>query len=200
MSEALAWESVHASRDVDAASWWQEAHAVWDDFILDLHLVPEAPIVDIGAGSSMMVDALLARGFCNLTAVDISTSALERTRRRVGAGVDIVVADVRDFTTDVPVALWYDRAVFHFLTEASDQAKYRANLKASLAPHGHAIIATFAPDGPETCSGFPVQRYDAQSLADVLQLRLERDERRIHTTPWGVQQPFTIVQLALPGD
>lgn len=200
MSEALTWESIHASRDQDAVSWWQEAHQVWDDLIVELGMVPEAPIVDIGAGSSMMIDALLARGFCNLTAVDISTSALERTRQRVGAGVDLVVADVRDFVTDVPVALWHDRAVFHFLVEPADVAKYRRNLHASLAHDGHAVIATFAPDGPEACSGLPVRRYDAVELADALQLRLERDERRIHVTPAGIPQPFTIAVLGMPGD
>ncbi len=200
MSEALAWESVHASRDMDAVSWWQEAHQVWTDLIEELHLLPESPIIDIGAGSSMMVDALLARGFCNITALDISTSALERTRDRVGAGVDLVVADVRDYVTDVPVALWHDRAVLHFLTDPTDLKKYRRNLHASLAPDGHAVIATFAPDGPETCSGFPVRRYDAEELADTLQLRLQRSERRIHVTPFGVAQPFTIVVLGPPGD
>ncbi len=196
MSEALHWENVHSSRDMDAVSWWQEAHEVWDDLIVDLHLLPESPIVDIGAGSSMMVDALLARGFTNLTAVDISTAALARTRRRVGAGVDLIVADVRDFVTDVPVELWHDRAVFHFLVEAQDRAKYRHNLHESLADDGHAVIATFAPDGPETCSGLPVRRYSPEELADELQMRLQKNEHRIHVTPGGAEQPFTIAVLA----
>lgn len=200
MSEALIWDDIHSSRDIDAVSWWQEAHAVWHDLIEDLHLSRDAPIVDIGAGSSMMVDTLLALGFSNLTAVDISTAALDRTRKRVGAGVDLVVADVREYVTDVPVALWHDRAAFHFMTTADDQAKYRSNLHASLAPHGHAVIATFAPDGPQTCSGFPVRRYSAEELADTLQLRLEREERRVHSTPWGAPQPFTVAVLGLPGD
>ena len=200
MSEALAWENVHTSRDMETVSWWQEAHEVWADLIEDLHLAPEAPIVDIGAGSSMMVDALLSRGFCNITAVDISTAALERTRARVGSGVDLVVADVRSYVTDVPVALWHDRAVLHFLTDPGDQAKDRRNLHASLAPDGYAVIAVFAPDGPETCSGFPVRRYDAEELADTMQLRLQRSERRVHVTPSGVIQPFTIAVLGPPGD
>lgn len=196
MSEALHWERVHASRDMDVVSWWQEAHQVWDDLIVGLHLLPEAPIVDIGAGSSMMVDALLAHGFTNLTAVDISTSALERTRQRVGGAVDLVVADVRGFTTDVPVQLWHDRAVFHFLVDEQDRARYRHNLDASLAPDGHAVIATFAPDGPETCSQLPVRRYSADELAEELGLRLENSERRVHVTPNGTEQPFTIAVLA----
>jgi trans-aconitate methyltransferase len=180
---------------MDDVSWWQEAHQVWTDLVEDLHLLPESPIVDIGAGSSMMVDALLARGFTNLTAVDISTAALERTRQRVGAGVDLVVADVRSYVTDVPVSLWHDRAVFHFLTDPEDRARYRHNLHASLAAEGHAVIATFAPDGPQTCSGLPVQRYSADDLAEELDLPLRTSERRIHVTPAGAEQPFTIAVL-----
>lgn len=144
----------------------------------------------------MMVDALLAHGFTNLTAMDISTAALARTRRRVGTAVDLVVADVRDYVTDVPVALWHDRAVFHFLVEEADRTKYRHNLHESLAAGGHAIIATFDPDGPQMCSGLPAQRYSAEELADVLDLRLEKSEQREHVTPLGKTQPFTIAVLA----
>lgn len=196
MSEAVHWEGIHSSRDMNTVSWWQEAHQVWADLIVDLHMVPEAPIVDIGAGSSMMVDALLAHGFTNLTAMDISTAALARTRRRVGTAVDLVVADVRYYVTDVPVALWHDRAVFHFLVEEADRTKYRHNLHESLAAGGHAVIATFAPDGPQMCSGLPAQRYSAEELADVLDLRLEKSEQREHVTPSGKTQPFTIAVLA----
>lgn len=196
MSPAVHWEAIHTSRDETTVSWWQEAHQVWADLIEDLHLVPEAPIVDIGAGSSMMIDALLARGYTNLTAVDISTAALARARRRIGAGVDLVVADVRHYVTDVPVALWHDRAVFHFLTDEADRRAYRQNLHASLAPDGHAIIATFAPDGPESCSGLPVRRYTAEELAAELGLRLQTSERRVHVTPAGTQQAFTVAVLA----
>lgn len=196
MSEAGHWENVHSSRDMNTMSWWQEAQEVWSDLIVDLHMVPEAPIVDIGAGSSMMVDALLAHGFTNLTAMDISTAALARTRRRVGAAVDLVVADIRNYVTDVPVALWHDRAVFHFLVEEPDRAKYCHNLHESLAEDGHAVIATFAPDGPQSCSGLPAERYSAEELADVLDLRLEKSEQRDHITPSGATQPFTIAVLA----
>jgi SAM-dependent methyltransferase len=191
----LHWERVHASQEHNAVSWWQEANELWDDVILGLGLPMEAPIVDIGAGSSMLLDALLARGFCNLTAVDISPAALARLNTRVGAGIDLVAADVLNFTTDVPVRLWHDRAVFHFLVDPADQAHYRENLHASLAEDGYAMICTFAPDGPETCSGLPVQRYDAEQLSGVLGLSLVSELRRIHTTPRGSEQSFTLAVL-----
>lgn len=151
---------------------WREAQRIWVHLIRGLHLVPEAPIVDIGAGSSMMVDTLLAHGFTNLTAVDVSTSTLARTRQRVGAGVDLVVADVREYRTDVPVALWHDRVVFHDLAPA-ERTRYRENLHASLAADGHAVIDAYASSPAE--------------LAEELDLRLETGGRR---------DPVTVAVLA----
>lgn len=196
MSSADHWETVHTGKPPGDVSWWQDEKDLWLDLILALGLDPDAPIVDIGSGASLLVDALVARGFSHLTAVDVSSAALERVRSRVGDAVTLVVADVTAYVCAAPVALWHDRAVFHFLTDPADRTHYRENLHASLSRQGHAMIATFAPDGPETCSGLPVCRYTADELAGAVDLRLVREERRIHTTPWGSTQPFTIAVLA----
>ena len=57
---------------------------------------------------------------------------------------------------------------------------------------GMAIVATFAPDGPEMCSGLPVQRYDETGLAERCGPRFELldSERHLHRTPRGVEQRF----------
>jgi SAM-dependent methyltransferase len=188
------WESVHAEKGTDV-SWWQDTEDLWLDVIDGLTLDPTAPIVDIGSGSSPWVDAMCAQGFTDVTAVDVSAAALERIRRRAGGRVHLVVADARDFTPAAPVGLWHDRAVFHFLVEAEDRERYRETLRTWLRPDGYAVVATFAPDGPESCSGLPVQRYDAAGLAQALGLQLVSAGRRIHHTPWGTQQPFTVVVL-----
>jgi SAM-dependent methyltransferase len=195
------WESVHSTKPVDGVSWWQPADELWLDLIDDLHLAPDDRVLDVGSGSSLLVDALLARGHRQLVAVDVSSSALERIRERVGdrPGIQLMAADVRTLRVEVPVELWHDRAVFHFLTDPADQRAYAESLRAALAPTGHVIVATFAPDGPETCSGLPVQRYDADALAVALGFaprEIVRSEQRVHTTPWGTTQPFTVVVLA----
>jgi SAM-dependent methyltransferase len=198
---AAHWESVHSTKPVDGVSWWQPEDELWLDLVDDLHLGAEDLIVDVGSGSSLLVDALLARGHRRLCAVDVSPAALERIRERVGPvpGIQLMAADARTLRFEAPVALWHDRAVFHFLTDPADQRAYALSLHAALAPAGHAIVATFAPDGPEACSGLPVQRYDADALVAALGFArgdVVRSEVRVHITPWGAQQPFTVVVLA----
>jgi SAM-dependent methyltransferase len=195
------WESVHSTKPVDGVSWWQPEDELWLDLIEDLHHAPDDLILDVGSGSSLLVDALLARGHRRVAAVDVSAAALERIRGRVGhePGVELIAADVRTLRLGAPVALWHDRAVFHFLTDPADQRAYAESVRAAVGPESHVIVATFAPDGPQTCSGLPVQRYDPDGLAAALGFRSQdivRSEHRIHVTPWGTQQPFTVVVLA----
>jgi hypothetical protein len=130
----------------------------------------------------------------------VSAAALERIRERVGRApeVQLIAADVRALRLGDPVALWHDRAVFHFLTDPADQRAYAESVRAALAPGGHVIVATFAPEGPETCSGLPVQRYDVDALVAALGFAARdvvRSELRVHITPWGTSQPFTVVVL-----
>jgi trans-aconitate methyltransferase len=194
------WESVHAAKGAGEVSWWQEPDSLWLDLIERAGVAPADPVVDVGAGASLLVDALLDAGFTDVTVLDLSTSALDRVARRLGprgAGVRLVAADVTGYRGGRPYALWHDRAVFHFLTEAADRAAYRESLLANLAPGGLAVLAVFAPDGPESCSGLPVRRYALAELVDELGpgFTLVHGERRVHTTPWGAEQPFTVALM-----
>ncbi|MCU0278838.1 MAG: class I SAM-dependent methyltransferase [Candidatus Nanopelagicales bacterium] len=190
------WQGVHSQKDVDDVSWWQEPDDLWLDLIEDLDLPSATPIVDVGSGSSMLADALVGLGYTQITALDISSAALDRIRERLGEAVRYEAADVADFAPGSPVGLWHDRAVFHFLTSESARSGYGRSLHRALAADGHAIIATFAPDGPERCSGLPVQRYDADDLAAAVGLKLVQAQRRVHRTPWGAEQPFTVAVLS----
>jgi SAM-dependent methyltransferase len=192
------WQNVHSTKEIDGVSWWQEPQDLWLDLITDLPLGPDDPIVDIGAGSSPLTLELHRRGFRDVTAVDISQAALERIRAAAGPepGVRLVAADARRFAPAQPVAVWHDRAVFHFLTDEADRALYRQGMHQALRPGGFAVVSTFASDGPESCSGLPVARYDTDGLVAALgfaEAEVVRAERRIHRTPWGSEQPFTIV-------
>lgn len=191
------WEGVYTSKATDAVSWYQ-AHAQRSlDMIEACGLDVHAPIIDVGGGASTLVDDLLARGFENLSVLDISEAALAASRARLGARSEAVTWHVADITrADLPqraFALWHDRAVFHFLTEASDRDAYRATLHRALRPGGHVLIATFAEDGPTRCSGLPVCRYDAAGLAAELgpAFRLVGSTRELHRTPFATEQAFT---------
>lgn len=190
------WDGVYARKRADEVSWFQRAPTVSLAWIRSLDLPPEAPIVDVGGGASRLVDHLLGDGHDAITVLDISEEALATTRARLGADAGHVTWLVQDAASWRPARtyrVWHDRAVFHFLTDAERRQGYLNALTAGVAAAGSFIVATFAPDGPETCSGLPVQRYGADDLAALLgsEWRLVETAREDHTTPGGRVQPFT---------
>jgi SAM-dependent methyltransferase len=152
-------------------------------------------VLDIGAGDSRLVDYLISQGLDCIAVLDISGTALERARTRLGSQsdrVDWIEADVTADWSWKSADIWHDRAVFHFLNDPADRSRYRAHLTTTLKPGGSAIIATFAPDGPEECSGLPVVRYSPETLANELgpHFALVQWTAHEHQTPWGSKQPF----------
>jgi len=155
------------------------------------------PVIDLGGGASVLADNLLHAGFSDLTVLDISETALREGRTRVGeaAPVNWLHEDILSWRPLKQFALWHDRAVFHFLTEATDRDAYLRTLRRALGRRGAVVIATFAVDGPETCSALPVVRYSPHDLTETLGPTFEVVEfrREEHTTPTGAIQPFTWV-------
>lgn len=189
------WDAVFAGRDEDRVSWFQATPEPSLELIARTGAGMAAAIVDVGGGASRLVDALVARGYRDVTVLDLAPAALAAARARLGAGAERVRWVVADITAWEPARrhdLWHDRAAFHFLTEAADRAAYLARLRRGLAEGGHAIIGTFAPDGPERCSGLPVMRYDAEGLARELGagFTLIESRRHAHLTPAGMVQQF----------
>lgn len=189
------WEQVYSTRPAETLSWFQVAPEPSLDAILALAPTKETPIIDVGGGASGLVDALIDRGFADVSVLDISAAALAQAQGRLGAAAAQVrwkVADVTRWTPARVYRIWHDRAVFHFLTEPEQRAAYSRALEVGLAPGGFAIIGTFAREGPERCSGLPVSRYDADRLAAELgpEFRLVRDWRETHRTPGDTKQLF----------
>lgn len=188
------WEGVHRSKEEAETSWFEDRPQVSLDLIAETSAGKDAPIVDVGAGSSRLVDCLLEQGFRRVTVLDLSEIALRTARARLSpdAPVEWVVANVLYWQPSGRFDVWHDRAAFHFLTKASDQDAYLRVMDRALVPGGHAIIGTFAPDGPTSCSGLPVARYDAALLSQRLgsAYRLVRSLSHEHRTPWGNVQRF----------
>jgi SAM-dependent methyltransferase len=189
------WESVYRKRDPGEVSWFQ-AEATLSLALIRDAAPASAAIIDVGGGSSTLVDGLLAAGYRNITVLDISAAALDHARRRLGSGahgVKWMVADV--LTAGLPdhgVDVWHDRAVFHFLTETADRERYVAQVRSAMRPGGVVLVATFANDGPTRCSGLPVARYSVGELHGQFgpEFRLISSHRESHVTPQGVVQPF----------
>lgn len=189
------WEHIYQTKAENELSWFQENPAVSLDLIRAARVGPAASIIDIGGGASRLVDALLDEGFHAVTVLDLSEKALATAKARLGprsAGVAWIVADVTTWEPSELYDLWHDRAAFHFLTEAADRLAYAQCVAKAVRPGGHVLIGTFAPDGPERCSGLPVQRHDAASIAAILGdgFALYDSRRDDHITPAGVTQRF----------
>ena len=189
------WENVYTTKDEKAVSWFQERPDISLDLIRATGVDASASIIDIGGGASRLVDALIDEGFKAVTILDLSEMALATSKLRLGARgaqVQWVVADVTTWEPSQTYDVWHDRAALHFLTDPKDRAAYVARLIRAVRPGGHVIIGTFAPDGPERCSGLPVVRYDAATLGELLgrSFELVESRRHDHQTPTGATQRF----------
>jgi SAM-dependent methyltransferase len=192
---AAHWENVYRTKGEREVSWFQETPLTSLELIRSTGVTRQSAIVDIGGGASRLVDALVDEGYEAVTVLDLSESALAAAKARLGptaAGVTWIVADAVKWKPLQRYDVWHDRAAFHFLTDAGDRTAYVGCLRDALRPGGHAIIATFALDGPERCSGLPVIRYDAASLGKVLgsAFDLVQTLRHDHHTPMGSTQRF----------
>lgn len=190
------WDDVYTARSETAVSWYQP-HSVRSLEAIDAaspsHM---ASVIDVGGGASTLVDDLLVRGFADITVLDIAETAMERARKRLGKDADRVrwiAADITQWRPERTWDIWHDRAVFHFLTTPAQQEAYVAALTAATRPGATAIIATFALDGPEKCSGLPVQRYGPEELTARLGPSFSpvSTTREVHRTPAGAGQAFT---------
>lgn len=196
MNPRLHWENVYSTKEPDQVSWYRLHLETSLAFIDRSAASRNARIVDVGGGESTLVDDLLASGYTDLTVLDISPTAIDVTKRRLGQLADRVEWIVADVTSaELPVDaydVWHDRAVFHFLTAAADRAAYVERVRKSVKPGGYVIIGTFGPEGPEKCSGLNVQRYDADSLHGEFgkRFRLIDSTKELHQTPRGASQQF----------
>ncbi len=190
------WEDVYSSKAADAVSWYQARADRSLRMIRDTGVSASAAIIDVGGGASTLVRDLRDEGYHNLAVIDLSAAALAISREALGVwggSVHWIEGDITNIS--LPAAgfdVWHDRAVFHFLTEPDDRARYADRLAGALKPGGHIIIATFAEDGPERCSGLPVVRYTPEELQAELGSRfsLVSSQKEAHHTPSGSVQQF----------
>jgi SAM-dependent methyltransferase len=189
------WENVYTTKGENEVSWFQQSPAPSLELIVQAGTTHASAIIDIGGGVSRLADHLIEQGFEDITVLDLSGAALKAAKARLGVRAGRVHWLAADATTWEPMKrydIWHDRAAFHFLTDEKDRAAYIERLTRGLKAGGHAIIATFALDGPEKCSGLPVARYDAARLGQTLGpgFRLVHTRRHVHATPWDSHQVF----------
>jgi len=196
MSNKSHWEKIYSTKKQNELSWTQTSATLSLELIQKTGLGPGSKMIDVGGGTSVLPKNLLERNFSNLTVVDFSAEALSTAKRQLGElGTKFTWLEGDITTIPLPTTefdLWHDRAVFHFLTEKEKRSQYVAQAYQSLKPGGFLIIATFALEGPEKCSGLEVVRYSSASLQSALggQFQLRESRSETHTTPWKTSQEF----------
>jgi SAM-dependent methyltransferase len=200
MSRKSHWEAVYQSNSPEQLAWHQATPSLSLDMIAATALPYTAAIIDIGGGASTLVDYLLDQGYLDVTVFDIAANALAAAQARLGARAEDVTweeGDILHAELTQRYDLWHDRAVFHFLVDPAEQACYVATMRAALKVNGYLIVATFAPDGPASCSDLDVVRYAPDELCDKFGqgFHLVRNQLQTHVTPWGTQQQFVFCQF-----
>jgi 2-polyprenyl-3-methyl-5-hydroxy-6-metoxy-1,4-benzoquinol methylase len=196
MNAKIHWQHIYETKVPTQVSWYQEHARFSLQFIQNTGVQRTGPIIDVGGGASTLVDDLITAGFQRITVLDISTTALELARERLGArasDVNWVEADMTQ--VELPhqaYDVWHDRAVFHFLTQVADRQRYINTVRHAVRTGGHVILATFAPDGPDRCSGLDVVRYSPESLHGEFgeTFELVDSSPETHHTPFGTEQRF----------
>ena len=199
------WDAIYGRKSPDQVSWYRPHLERSIELIEGAGLGRDAPIIDVGGGASTLVDDLLARGFSNLTVLDLSAAAIETTKARLGpaaAQVQWIVGDITE--VELPAGafdFWHDRAVFHFLRDPVARRRYVDAVRRALRPGGHIVVATFGPQGPERCSGLQVVRYDPDGLHAEFgsPFRKVASTTEVHETPWGSEQQFVYCYCRIVG-
>lgn len=193
------WDDTYADGDIGRS--WTEARPLTSlNAIEAVSPGRRGAIIDIGGGSSRLSGELLAAGYVDVTVLDISGAALRLAQSRLGPDADRInwiAEDLLAWKPTVGYDIWHDRAVMHFFTKEKDRRRYAALTAEAVKPGGHAIIATFALDGPQRCSGLPVRRSSPADLeelfADDFTMVSAADD--LHRSPSGIEQRFIRVTL-----
>lgn len=196
MDRRAHWDRIYRTKRLDELSWTQPSCGRSLAYVLRTGLPADAPLIDVGGGASVLIDQLLDLGYTDLTVLDVSGTALELARLRLGERAKRVTwleGDITSMSLPGRYAIWHDRAVFHFLTAPEERRAYAARLATALKPGGYAIFSAFAKDGPERCSGLEVRRYDCEELRRELQgpFSLVDRAKDDHVTPSGAIQKFS---------
>jgi 2-polyprenyl-3-methyl-5-hydroxy-6-metoxy-1,4-benzoquinol methylase len=195
MDSSRYWDDIYRTRSPQEVSWYEPVPETSLSRIRAALTGGARSLVDVGGGASRLVDHLVRMHLSRIAVLDVAETSLDVAKQRLGDlrdRVEWIATDVTKVHDIGRFGIWHDRAVFHFLTDPADRASYVALCERTVMPGGMAIVATFAHDGPEMCSGLPVHRYAAGELAEQCGPRFELidSERHMHTTPCGAQQPF----------
>jgi 2-polyprenyl-3-methyl-5-hydroxy-6-metoxy-1,4-benzoquinol methylase len=197
------WDKIYQTKSLNEVSWFQPKPETSLNFFNEFKVEKAASIIDIGGGDSLLVDHLLDLGYQHITVLDISATALERAKIRLGnrAGlVKWIVADAATFVSEEQYDFWHDRAAFHFLTSEQEIEHYLHTVQQSIKPSGILVMGTFSEQGPTKCSGIEIKQYSEKSMSNLLTVFFEKIKCITvdHRTPFETIQQFIFCSFRKP--
>ncbi|HVB02713.1 MAG TPA: class I SAM-dependent methyltransferase [Chitinophagaceae bacterium] len=191
------WEKVYRNKPMKEVSWYEPFPAASFSIIEKFHLPLHSAIIDVGGGDCQLTESLLHQGYTNITVLDISSTVIDRAKKRIGPMGDKVkwiVNDILDFKPPEKYILWHDRATFHFLVDDQEKNHYLEIANRAIAGQGYLVLSTFAINGPDQCSGLPVERYSQEKLSGMIQKFFKKIKciTEDHLTPSRVLQQFLV--------
>jgi ubiquinone/menaquinone biosynthesis C-methylase UbiE len=189
------WENIYQTKELKDLSWYQPSPTTSLDFLKQFNISKTAKIIDIGGGDSLLVDNLLDLGYTDITVLDISDAALDRSKKRLGdrsSKIKWIIADAATFKPAEKYDFWHDRATFHFLTKEQEIENYIDTVHRSINPTGILVIGTFSEQGPKKCSGIEITQYSETTMTKRLINFFEKIKCITidHKTPSGMIQNF----------
>lgn len=189
------WNAIFASKSDAQLGWYEKDASQTFAFLESILQRGSFTIFLPGAGTSLLVDELLARKHA-LILNDISDEALQRLKGRIGDSAKVVwlCHDIaKPLPAHTPQAdLWIDRAVLHFLIDEDDIEGYFRNLHATVKQGGWVLLAEFSQAGAPKCAGLDVHRYTVEEMTARLGAAYElvRAEEYTYVNPSGDPRPY----------
>lgn len=197
------WENIYSTKELKEVSWYQPIPEISLDFVKQLNVPLHAAIIDVGGGDSFLVDHLLDAGYKNITVLDISKTAIDKAKQRLGdkaSEVTWIVSDITEFEPSMSYDFWHDRAAFHFLTDDNEVSHYLETARKAINENGVIVVGTFSENGPKKCSGIEIKQYSESGLSEKL-TRFFNKIRCIsteHKTPFETIQHFIFCSFRKP--
>ena len=195
MSDKKYWDNIYETKEFENCSWFQSKPTTSISFLKQFQIAKDYQIIDIGGGDSFFIDHLLEMGYHQASVLDISETAINKAKKRLGKNanqVEWINCNITDFKPKKVYDFWHDRAAFHFLTDDKDINAYIETASTYLAPEGILIIGAFSNNGPTKCSGLEITQYSKEALSILFKDHFEIIDHQFedHRTPFGTTQNF----------
>ena len=192
------WNAAYNLED-EQLGWFEANPMQTMELVIACDLQKDATILNVGAGTTTLIDTLLEEGYTNIIANDLSDLALDKLKQRIKKSHNYNLTCIKDDLTNPQkinklqnIDLWIDRAVLHFFLTEAEQNAYFNLIQKIVSKNGYVIIAVFSLEGAQKCCGLDLKRYNLEMLQNNLGTHFKLIKSFNHTfiNPFGGERPY----------